>query len=102
MVMVKAKTFKKKLREVEEVRPRRRRPSNLQQLSSNLKEVRAVKRRRRIVPQPKRRNRRLNSLNLPPQSPRARRRRLQRKPRPRKTIGWMMMRRGSSELVVEI
>ena len=54
---------KKRLREVGEV-PRKRRPSKLQQLSSNLK-VRVVRRRRRIAAH-KKKKRRLKSPNLPP------------------------------------
>ena len=55
------KTLRKKLREVEELH--RRRPSNLQQLSS-LK-VRVVKRRKRTEARKRKKKRRL-SLNLPP------------------------------------
>ena len=60
-VAVMEKTLRKKLREVEELH--RKRPSNLQQLSS-LK-VRVVKRRKRTEARKRKKKRRL-SLNLPP------------------------------------
>ena len=61
-LQVMMKKSKRRLREVGEGQ-RRKKPSNLQQLSS-LK-VRAVKRRKRIEARKKRKKRRL-SLNLPP------------------------------------
>ena len=83
VVREKAKTVKRRLREVEVLR--RRKPSSLPQLSS-LK-VMVVRKRKRTEARKRRKKRRL-SLNLPPQSPRAKRRRQQRKPL-RMMIGWM-------------